>query len=89
VAPKNMRRKLDDLGLGGVLGTTPGSDASQLALEHGRGSSKITLGITCSRAFSQAGFAVGDGRDEWRPSVAQHFVVRRKGGCSQTGPDRA
>ena len=39
-----MRRRLDDLGLGRVLGITLGPDTSQLLLGHIRPFSRITVG---------------------------------------------
>jgi hypothetical protein len=45
-----MRRRLDDLGLGGMLGITLGSHTSSLIPGHNQRFSKITVGNTGSRA---------------------------------------
>ena len=39
-----MRRRLDDLGLGRVLGTTLGSDPTQYLVGHNQRFSRITAG---------------------------------------------
>ena len=43
-----MRRRLDDLGLGGMLGFALGSDTGQLLLGHSQRFSRITVGSTGS-----------------------------------------
>jgi len=65
-----MRRRLDDLGLGRVLGITLRPDTSHLLLGHNRRFSRITIGNAASQTSWRAGRRLGDGCAEWRSSVA-------------------
>jgi hypothetical protein len=65
-----MRGGLDDLGLIGMLGGTLGSYTSQLLAGHNQRFSRITVGKTDSHTSWWARCRLGDGRGEWRSSVA-------------------